>query len=76
MYFEVENVDIMKKCTMKEISYFRCCSHRLHNSPDSFFIGRVRNFDPNNEHGEIEIIKFKDHSVTCKFRPGNDTLLI
>ena len=38
---EVENIDIMKKCILKEITYFRCCSHKLHNSPDYLLVGEL-----------------------------------
>ena len=72
--FMIESEGIQLHCrgASKGIHYFECSSSRLRNSPDCHFRGRIPNLNKLLEEGAIEIIE--DHSKTCKFILGNQSV--
>ena len=67
---EVEGIPLVTRGSSKGISYFECASRRQRNTPECTFRGRSIQYDVEAKEGEIEIIQ--DHSLTCKYLPGND----
>ena len=68
---EVEGLTLLKRSTVRTISFFECESHRRRNDPVCDLRACIIDLDLSKLEGEIEIMK--DHSSTCKYIPGNET---